>query len=138
MRKIKTACLFLLSAFQVTVAVSQETFPVNGVTDKRNAAYAFTNATIVTDAKNVLQNSTLVIKDGKIIAVGAKVNIPTDALVIDCKGKYIYPSFIDIYSDYGVTVPQRQGPAFTFGAPAQLTSNTKGAYGWNQAIRPEV
>ncbi len=138
MRKIKTACLFLLSAFQVTVAVSQETFPVNGVTDKRNAAYAFTNATIVTDAKNVLQNSTLVIKDGKIIAVGAKVNIPTDALVIDCKGKYIYPSFIDIYSDYGVTVPQRQGPAFTFGAPAQLTSNTKGAYGWNQAIRSEV
>ena len=138
MRKFKAAWLFLLSAFQLTVAVSQETFPINGVTDKRNSVYAFTNATIVTDASNVLQNSTLVIREGRITAVGTKVSIPADATVIDCKGKYLYPSFIDIYSEYGMATPLRQGPAFSFGAPVQLTSNTKGAYGWNQAIRSEV
>ena len=138
MRKSKTALLFLLTAFQVTVAVSQETFPVNGVADKRTGVYVFTNATIVKDAQNILSNGSLVIREGKIVAVGTQVSIPADATVIDCKGKFIYPSFIDIYSDYGIAVPTRQGGGFNFSAPAQLTSNAKGAYGWNQAIRSEV
>ena len=98
MRKCKTALLFLIVAFQVTSAVSQETFPVNGVADKRNGTYAFINASIVKDAQITLSNATMVVKDGKIVAVGNSVSIPADATVIDCKGKYIYPSFIDIYS----------------------------------------
>ena len=138
MRKCKTALLFLIVAFQVTSAVSQETFPVNGVADKRNGTYAFINASIVKDAQITLSNATMVVKDGKIVAVGNSVSIPSDATVIDCKGKYIYPSFIDIYSDYGIAVPQRQTGGFNFAAPAQLTSNAKGAYGWNQAIKSDV
>jgi imidazolonepropionase-like amidohydrolase len=137
MRKIKTASLLLLFGLQVSVAISQETYPVNGVADKRTGVYAFTNATIYKDAQNSIPSGTLVIKEGKIIAVGNAVNIPAEATVIDCKGKFIYPSFIDIYSDYGINTPQRTG-GFNFNAPAQLTSNTKGAYGWNQAIRSEV
>ena len=31
-----------------------------------------------------------------------------------------------------------QEEGFNFNAPGQITSNTKGAYGWNQAIRPQV
>ncbi|HSN60594.1 MAG TPA: amidohydrolase family protein, partial [Ferruginibacter sp.] len=138
MRKCKTAMLFLSLSLQVSVAVSQETFPVNGVADKRTGVYVFTNATIVKDAQNSLSNGSLVIKEGKIIAVGTQVSIPADATVIDCKGKFIYPSFIDIYSDYGITVPQRATGGFNFSAPVQLTSNAKGAYGWNQAIRSDV
>ena len=33
--------------------------------------------------------------------------------------------------------PRRQG-GFDFGARSQLTTNTKGAFGWNQAIRSEI
>lgn len=138
MRNFKAALLFLLLVLRVSVAVSQETFPVNGVADKRTGVYAFTNATIVKDAQNNISTGILLIKEGKIIAVGASVNIPADAIVIDCKGKYIYPSFIDIYSDYGMSASQTQAGGFNFGAPVQLASNTKGAYGWNQAIRPEI
>lgn len=137
MIKLKPACLLLLFGLQLSVAVSQETYPVNGVADKRTGVYAFTNATIFKDAQNSLTAATLVIREGKIVAAGTSVNIPTDATVIDCKGKYIYPSFIDIYSDYGIAVPQRVAGG-GFNQPAQLTSNTKGAYGWNQAIRSEV
>jgi imidazolonepropionase-like amidohydrolase len=118
--------------------VAQETFPVNGVADKRENCYAFTHATIVKDAKNTLQDATLVIRKGKIVTVGAGAAIPKDAVIIDCKGKYIYPSFIDLYSDYGVPVPQRESRGFDFRAPAQLNSNQKGAYGWNQALRTDV
>lgn len=138
MRKYKTALLFLIIGLQLNPVLSQETFPVNGVADKRIGVYAFTNARIIKDAQNILSNGTLVIREGKIIAVGTQVSIPADAAVIDCKGKYIYPSFIDIYSDYGIPVPQRQAGGFNFSAPAQFTSNAKGAYGWNQAIRSEV
>ncbi|BAV09607.1 Imidazolonepropionase [Filimonas lacunae] len=118
---------------------AQETFPVNGVADKREGCYAFTHATIVKDGQTTLQDATLIIRKGKIISAGSGAAIPKDAVVIDCKGKFIYPSFIDIYSDYGVGTPQRdRGAGFDFRAPAQLTSNQKGAYGWNQALRTDV
>ena len=136
MRKIQ---IFFLGLLFASMLQAQETFPVNGVADKREGCYAFTNATIVKDAQTTLTNATLVIRDGKIIAIASgSVTIPKDAVVIDCKNKYIYPSFVDIYSDYGITQPQRTPGGFNFGGPAQLTSNTKGAYGWNQAIHPEV
>ncbi|MFT3980112.1 MAG: amidohydrolase family protein [Ferruginibacter sp.] len=139
MRKFRTAALLLFLGLRAGVAISQETFPVNGVADKRTGVYAFTNATIVKDAQATGSPGTLLIKEGKITAIGSNISIPKEAIVIDCKGKYIYPSFIDIYSDYGIEVPQRSGGGgFGFGQPAQLTSNTKGAFGWNQAIRSEV
>ncbi len=136
MRKFKLLLSGLLFAVMLQ---AQETFPVNGVADKREGCYAFTNATIVKDAQNTLKNATLVIRDGKIVSVGTTgIVIPKDAVVIDCKDKFIYPSFVDIYSDYGITAPARGAGGFNFNAPAQITSNTKGAYGWNQAIKPET
>ena len=135
---LRTASLLFLFAFFSTVVKSQITAPVNGVADIRNVTYAFTNATIVKDAQTTLSNATLIIKMGKIVAVGNGIAIPADATVVDCAGKFIYPSFIDIYSDYGVAGSTRNAGAFNFAAPAQLNSNTKGAFAWNQAIKSEV
>ena len=134
----RTASLLFLFAFFSTVVKSQITASINGVADVRNVTYAFTNATIVKDAQTTLSNATLIIKMGKIVAVGNGIAIPSDATVVDCTGKFIYPSFIDIYSDYGVAAPNRNAGAFNFAAPAQLNSNTKGAFGWNQAIKSEI
>jgi imidazolonepropionase-like amidohydrolase len=140
MRKLKTlAGLVALGASLFSQA--QVTFPVNGVADPRTGCYAFTSATIVKDGQTTLNNATLVIRDGKITAVASNAAIPKDAVVINCSGKYIYPSLIDIYTDYGIPQPQRPQPTAGFGgffAPQQFTSNTKGAYGWNQAIRSDV
>ncbi|TDO29431.1 amidohydrolase family protein [Sediminibacterium goheungense] len=137
MRRLKLLFSGLLFA---SLLQAQETFQVNGVGDKRDGCYAFTNATIVKDAQTTLTNATLVIRDGKIVSVGNGVAIPKDAVVVDCKDKYIYPSFVDIFSDYGMPQAQRQqgGGGFNFNAPAQLTSSQKGAYGWNQALKSDV
>jgi imidazolonepropionase-like amidohydrolase len=117
--------------------LAQPTFPVNGVASPAAGAYAFTNATIVKDSKITLPNATLLIRDGRIVAVGAGFSIPKDAVVIDCKDKFIYPSFIDLHSDYGM--PARPSArSFDFRAPAQLETNQKGAYGWNQALKADV
>jgi imidazolonepropionase-like amidohydrolase len=88
--------------------MGQATFPENGVVDPRHGTYAFTNATIVKDVATTLNNATMVIKDGKIISVGTSVKVPAGAVEVDCKGKFIYPSFIDIYADYGTTLPTPQ------------------------------
>jgi len=109
MRKFRfLACIGLLVGSAMLVR-AQETFPENGVADPRHGHYAFINATIVKDASTTLTNATLVIKDGKIVAVGSNLKTPAGAVEVDCKGKYIYPSFIDLYADYGTAVPQRTG-----------------------------
>lgn len=142
MRKIKsliTALSFLCAGIQS--ANAQSTFPLNDVASPKDGAYAFTNATIIRDAQNTVQNATLVIRQGKIESVGNNIAIPKDAVVIDCSGKYIYPAFIDIYSDYGISGGERTattGGSGGFSRPTQMTSNTKGPYGWNQAIRSET
>ncbi len=139
MHKLKLwALLFFLPVATTLQVKAQATFPANDVASPKSGYYAFTNATIVKDPATTLRNATLVIKQGKIESVGTAVTLPKDAVVIDCKGKYIYPSFIDLFSDYGITaaaVPVRDGNFF---ARQQLTSGTKGAYGWNQAIKSEV
>jgi imidazolonepropionase-like amidohydrolase len=128
-------CISLLSI----PVLAQPTFPENGVADPRHGYYAFTHATILKDGTTSLSDATLVIKDGRIVSVGAGLAVPAGAVEIDCKGKFIYPSFIDIYSDYGT--PQRQQTSsgfFNFNQPIQTESNTKGPYGWNQAIKSDA
>lgn len=142
MRKCKVLFQALLFTFIslafIEKTIAQATFPVNGIANPTEGAYAFTNATIVKDASNKISNATLLIRNKKIVAVGNNITIPKDAVVIDCNGKYIYPSFIDIYSEYGIAAPQRSLAGFNRSAPSQITSNTKGAVNWNQAMKPEA
>lgn len=127
--------IFLIPLFVSSFGYSQETFPVNGAPDNRHNYYAFTNARIIVDYQTVIENGTLLIKDGIIVDVGTQVVIPKNTVVYNLKGKYIYPSLIDVYTTYGMPEikreeQQKRGP--------QMESNIKGAYGWNQAIRPEI
>ncbi len=134
MKKYKLLFIFCLIT---TIVSAQQTFPVNGVHDYREDYIAFTHATIVKDSKTILKDATLIIKQGKIISVGNNLSVPKDAAEINCKGKYIYPSFIDLFSDYGITVAEQPKRTRNY-YQAQFVSDTKGAYGWNQAIRPET
>lgn len=122
-----------------TNSTAQRTFPENGIASPSEKSYAFTNAMIVKDARTTLTNATMIIRKGKIVAIGNGIPVPADVVTIDCSGKFIYPSFIDLYSDYGITVPQRTTTTgFNSNTPGQITSNTPGAYGWNQAVKPEI
>ncbi|GDX52416.1 periplasmic amidohydrolase [Bacteroidota bacterium] len=135
MKKIFFAALLFTIHYSPFTSLAQQTFPINGTHDEREGNYAFTHATIAVDYKTFLNDATLLIHDGKIVAVGNAVTVPAGVTVIDCKGKFIYPSFIDLFSNYGITKTEtpnnnQQGP--------QFISNKSGAYSWNQAIMPEV
>lgn len=93
-------CLGLL-AILAFPSLAQTTFPLNDVSSPRSQCYAFINAHIVKDANTEWPKASLVIRKGKIEQVGPQVTIPKEAVIIDLKGKYVYPSFIDAYSDYG-------------------------------------
>src|SRR5512147_192191 len=59
---------------------------------------AITNATIMTASSGTIEKGTIVIRDGKIAAVGANVPVPAGAKVIDGTGKYVTPGIIDAHS----------------------------------------
>jgi imidazolonepropionase-like amidohydrolase len=135
MRKLLT---FIILTFIAAPAFSQVTFQRNGVYDERPAQYAFKNATIVVDAQTALENAMIYIKNGVIESVGKDLQIPAGTFVYDLKDKRIYPSLIDIYSDYGLPELVRAAGGRGFGSVPQLETNKKGAFDWNQAIKPEV
>src|SRR4051812_38523539 len=60
------------------------------------------NVTILTAAGPTIRNGAVLLRDGKIAAVGATVDAPADALVIDGTGKYLTPGIIDDHSHLGV------------------------------------
>ena len=59
---------------------------------------AITNATILTASNGTIQKGTIVIRDGKIAAVGPDVAVPAGAKVIDGTGKFVTPGIIDAHS----------------------------------------
>ncbi|PCH92715.1 MAG: amidohydrolase, partial [Bacteroidetes bacterium] len=61
------------------------------------------------------------------------IDIPKEAIIKELNGKFIYPSFIDLYSTYGL--PEVVDPKRS--RKPQIESKTKGAYNWNQAIKSE-
>jgi imidazolonepropionase-like amidohydrolase len=67
----------------------------------QDRAIAFTGARILTMAGEAVEDGTLVIRDGKILAVGANVAIPADAERRDAKGRVIMPGIVDTHSHIG-------------------------------------
>src|SRR3954465_11769060 len=51
----------------------------------------------------VIENGTVLIRDGKIVAVGANVTVPNDATRIDATGKWVTPGLINALTSLGVT-----------------------------------
>lgn len=129
--RILLGLAFVLSGWS---AIAQETFPRNDVKDSRAGLFAFTNATLVVDAQTTIQNATLLVKGNRVEQTGANLTVPKGYATIDLKGKYIYPSLIDMYTSYGLPDVERvRGGGF--GGSEQMESKTKGAYNANQAIR---
>lgn len=130
---MKRILLLLIAGLCRAAGLQAQTEPLQGITDKPENLIAFTHAVLHTDPTHTLSDATLLIEGDKIIAAGQKVDIPTHARIIDCNGRHIYPSFIETSSNYGMPGPQappRSGP--------QYGPQRKGAYYWNDAIKPDM
>jgi imidazolonepropionase-like amidohydrolase len=125
--------ILLFLAFYTGILHAQIT-PGNGVRESKPVYYALKNATILVSPEKTIEKGTILIKNDVIQEVGLFVVIPDGAVEIDCKDKVILPSFIESNSSIGVPKPTStdRGPR------PQLESSKKGAYYWNESIRPEV
>ena len=65
---------------------------------------AITNGTVaIGDGSGPIQNATVVIRDGRIVAAGQGVAIPAGARVIDASGKWVTPGIVAGFSRLGLT-----------------------------------
>jgi imidazolonepropionase-like amidohydrolase len=126
---------FFLVVFIISnTASSQETFPQNGVQSKFEPIHAFTNAYIIKAPGDAIPNGTMLIQGDRILSVDSQLTIPKGAIVHEMDGDYIYPSFIELYSEYGIPTKERA----PWKPQPQYNSKKKGAFAWNEAIHPEV
>ena len=65
-------------------------------------AVAIKGGKVVTMAGEPIVGGVVLIRDGKITAVGKDVQIPTEAKVIDATDKVVMPGFVDVHSPRGV------------------------------------
>ncbi len=68
-----------------------------------STTYAITHAKLVTLAGPPIEDGTVVIKDGKIAAIGAAVEVPAGAQVIDAKGLQVSPGLFDPVTQMGLS-----------------------------------
>ena len=107
-RVLLAAKLVALTAITLSAAHAQQ---INRVAVERvrtgpQGTYAIRNARIVTVSGSEIENGTIVIRNGKIEAVGANVSVPAGAQQIDARGLVVYPGMIDAGTSLGlVEVP---------------------------------
>lgn len=88
----------------------------------RAGTFAIVGARVVTVSGAVIENGTVVIRDGKIAAVGAGAAIPSGADHIDGKGLWVFPGMIDADTTLGLAEIQ-QGANATVDAQEVGTLN---------------
>jgi imidazolonepropionase-like amidohydrolase len=122
-------CLALPSSAQVSTA------RVEGLRDNTPRYHVLTGVRLVSAPGKVIENSTVVVKDGLIVAAGAGVAVPAGARVWRLDGRTVYAGFIDMNSNVGVpsnmtpNTGARGAPARTFSGRALASDNIR--------VRPE-
>src|SRR3990172_5593041 len=80
-----TRAISILLVLAAAVAARAETVAIRG-------------GTILTVTGGTIENGTVLIRDGKIAAVGTDVSIPAEAKLIDASGEFVMPGIIDAHS----------------------------------------
>jgi imidazolonepropionase-like amidohydrolase len=134
-------CLSVAAVAQVptTTTTGVSTTNIDGLRAKTIRMIAYTNCTAVTEPGREIKNAVIIIRDDRIINVGANLAIPDAADIRDLKGAWVYAGFIDPYVDAG----QFPGKKATEEKDHKgwrenpRTPPQQGAHHWNQAVRPE-
>ena len=89
---------FVLAALLALVPTVGTRVAGQGPASSQPRVVALRGATILTVTNGTIQNGTIVLRDGKIAAVGADVDVPAGAEVVEATGKFISPGLIDAHS----------------------------------------
>ncbi len=124
MRRSILLCLglFTVAPHVAWGQVEWQTERFEGLRENPPGVHALTNARIVVSPGNVLEDATLVIRDGVIEAVGPDVQPPADARVWPSRGLTLYSGLIEAYGSFG----------------GEQTNSDRGGASWNPQVRSHV
>ena len=86
----------------VKTVLDRKVFNGEQTPPRPSRTYAIIDATIHPVSGPVIKNGTVLIKDGKIAAVGENIEVPSDYREVNARGMHVYPGFIDGYSTIGL------------------------------------
>lgn len=101
MKRTATARLLLLTIFLCTSSpapAQQARVDPGQPTETQIRETLIRNATLLTITKGTLQNSDILIRGGKIIAIGKGLKAAANARVIDAAARFVMPGIIDCHS----------------------------------------
>lgn len=111
---------------------AQTTKPVAAPSDERSGLYAVTAKHVYVTPDRVLDDATVLVRDGRVVRVGVGIELPPGTVTYAMPDETIVPGFIDAFSTYGqpeVTEAQRDWRA------PQYDTKTEGPYAWNEAMK---
>ena len=127
--------LALLGIAQVAAASSTER--AAGIADRTPKTYALTHARVVVRPGKVIEDATILVRDGRIVTVGHKLAVPAGVAATDLAGRSVFAGFIDAHDDYGrgADVPEATIAA---GRSPAATHVRSGSRHWNGRVHPEL
>jgi len=108
LKLLPVACICGLAAVSVRAQVDSE--PTKGIRDATPRVHALTSARVYVTPTRVLESATVVLRDGRVEAVGENIAVPADARVWDLAGRIVYPGFIDPMSELGLPAALKPPP----------------------------
>ncbi|HKB16645.1 MAG TPA: amidohydrolase, partial [Planctomycetota bacterium] len=111
--------------------------PAAAQTANPDRVFAIKEAKIFLGDGRVLEKGTVVLRRGRIEAVGESVEVPFDAETIDGTGLTVHPGFIDAFSSLGVKVPEGASPNEAPGVDTSVTVAAAMPEALRRGLRPE-
>jgi imidazolonepropionase-like amidohydrolase len=103
--------LAILAMLLCGQAVRASNPPASDAQSKDAQVTLIKNATILTIKNGTIEHGSILIRDGKIAAVGADVKAPSNATVIDASGQWVMPGIVDCHSHIAIDGDVNEGSA---------------------------
>ena len=112
MQRIFLTVYFLANMAAAAIAAPDQTStPQDALRSNPPNVYAITGAMVVAHPDATPQPATIVVRHGRIEAIGKDAPVPADAKEIKLSGKTIYAGFIDAYSEQTISTDRLNGSA---------------------------
>lgn len=102
-----TSHLNLLRHLAIAVSLATLSWPVSPANAQ---TIAVAGGKIIPVVGETIDQGTILIREGKIVAIGTEVEIPVDARVVDASGKVVMPGFIEAHSSEGMSQANENNP----------------------------
>ncbi|MBX7241991.1 MAG: amidohydrolase family protein [Bacteroidia bacterium] len=128
---ILSVCLLISSSIYSKIHAQNQ--PYVKLTNEQNMLFSVKNVKVIVSPGKSIDNATIVVRNGLIESVGSTVKIPEGCVVYDGSGLWLYPGWIDAYTEFNA--PPKSDYFDRDEDKIQYENKNKQAYHWNEAVK---